>query len=395
MRDRRIRAAMAALLLFLSLLAVPAGRAEEPAELTKKCTFTLEPKGSFSVKEVRDNKYTTYAALGVNRSVLIAAKGQPLGSLTLRFYDRATRTEVWAERNGEWELAAECGAHLSHWVALPEGTTRVRVKNTDKARALFAEMDVYAPGDRPADSPVWQDLPRADLMVAVCHPDDELLWLGGLLPTYAGERGRSTLVVYAVPSTPRRRLELLDGLWHCGVTGYPEFLGRPDVYTKTLAGAYKKWGRNTMAKKVTALIRRYHPLVVVTHDINGEYGHGGHRAVADTVTGSVALAADAASFSDSAEEYGVWQVQKCYVHLYPEGRVKLDWHVPLTAFGGKDGMAVAREAMAMHVSQVRHGWAIEEGGDCDNTLFGLYFTAVGADERGDDLFEHTERTEGD
>ena len=105
------------------------------------------------------------------------------------------------------------------------------------------------------------------------------------------------------------------------------------------------------------------------------------------------MAADPVSFPDSAEQYGLWQVQKCYVHLWAEGQIRLDWHRPLAAFGGRDGMTVAREAMAMHVSQVKHGWAIEEGGDCDNALFGLYFSSVGADEAGDDLFEHTSRTE--
>ena len=202
-------------------------------------------------------------------------------------------------------------------------------------------------------------------------------------------------MVYAVPSSPRRRLELLDGLWHCGVTAYPEFLGRADAYTRTLADAYRRWGKNSMANQYTGLIRRYRPLVVVTHDFRGEYGHGGHRAVADAVSRSVAGAADPAFFPASAAAYGTWQPQKLYVHLWGEGQIRLDWHRPLGVFGGKDGMTVAKEAMAMHASQAARGWAVEEGGDADNALFGLYFTRVGADEAGDDLFEHTGRTEGE
>ena len=115
--------------------------------------------------------------------------------------------------------------------------------------------------------------------------------------------------------------------------------------------------------------------------------------MADAVARSAAGAGDASFFPASAEQYGTWQPQKLYVHLWAEGQIRLDWHRPLDAFGGKDGMTVAKEAMAMHVSQVKHGWKIEEGGDCDNALFGLYYTGVGPDEAGDDLFEHTSRTE--
>ena len=130
------------------------------------------------------------------------------------------------------------------------------------------------------------------------------------------------------------------------------------------------------------------PYVIVTHDLKGEYGHGGHQAIADTVCRAVSFAADPASFPDSAKAYGAWQVKKCYLHLYGEGQIRLNWHLPLTRFGGRDSLTVATEALAMHRSQVAHGWAMEDGGEMDNSVFGLYFTAVGPDERGDDLFEH-------
>ncbi len=148
-----------------------------------------------------------------------------------------------------------------------------------------------------------------------------------------------------------------------------------------------------MCRLETGFIRQYRPEVVVTHDLNGEYGHGGHRAVADTVRTSVQYAADASRYADSAREYGVWQVKKLYLHLYAENRIRMDWHVPLSRFGGRDGMTVATEALDLHRSQVANGWAMEEGGSCDNSVFGLYFTAVGPDEAGGDLFEHIGQTE--
>ena len=43
----------------------------------------------------------------------------------------------------------------------------------------------------------WQpSCEKADLLLIVAHPDDELLWFGGALPTYAGERGMAVQVMY-------------------------------------------------------------------------------------------------------------------------------------------------------------------------------------------------------
>ena len=128
--------------------------------------------------------------------------------------------------------------------------------------------------------------------------------------------------------------------------------------------------------------------MVATHDFKGEYGHGGHEAIADSVTKSVGYAADGQKYPASGEAYGVWQVKKLYIHLWKENQLRLDWHRPLEAFGGRDGLTVATEALAMHRSQTARGWEMEDGGACDNRLFGLYMTQVGPDEAGDDLFEH-------
>lgn len=139
---------------------------------------------------------------------------------------------------------------------------------------------------------------------------------------------------------------------------------------------------------MTGFVRRYKPDVLVTQDFNGEYGHGAHRATADAAVKAVTYAANAQKYPDSAAAYGTWSVSKVYVHLYAEQQLKLDWHVPLTAFDGKDGETIAAEALACHVSQMKHGWAMEEGGDNDNTLFGLYATTVGPDVLGNDLMEN-------
>ena len=390
---KKLRAVLLVLCVLLALTALGGAAAEEAVSVNGQCAFTVKGASRKEIKKLTDGKYSDYVSIRKGGEIGVDGKGTPLGSVLVQFYDRAAEVEIWARVGDEWVLAGRIGEYLSGWVPLPEGAEALRVVNTDKSRMLVADMTVYGTGERPANSPEWETYDKADLLVAACHPDDELLWLGGLLPTYAGERGLRVQVVYAVPSTPVRRLELLDGLWHCGVKGYPAFLNLPDAFTKTMKAAYGRWGKNKMHSRMTAMIRRYRPEVVVTHDLNGEYGHGGHEAVADTVVKAVQYAADGEKYTDSAKQYGTWQVKKLYLHLYEAQPIRFDWHRPLAAFGGKDGLTVATEALALHRSQTARGWEMEDGGPMDNSRFGLAFSAVGLDEACDDLFEHVWPTE--
>ncbi len=359
---------------------------EAAEDLTKQVTVTAAGK-AIKPKDMRDGKYTTYYSLKKDGVLEFTCDGQTLGGIKLQFYDHAASGMVEAYTGGAWMECGTVGDYLSDYVSMPEGTTRIRLSNNSRGRMYLAEFKVYGEGDEPEDAPHWVQADKADMMLVVCHPDDELLWFGGLLPTYAGEKGLTVQVVYVVPSTPNRRLELLDGLQKCGVTAYPSFVGMPDARSKTLKGQYKHWNKNTLLKKLTALIRTYQPEVLITQDFQGEYGHGGHRATADAAVKAAAYAAKGDKYKESAKEYGVWQVKKVYVHLYENRQIQLDWHQPLSAFDGKDGLTVATEALQCHVSQVKH-WQMEDGGENDNSLFGLYDTTVGEDVLGNDFMEN-------
>lgn len=375
------------LMTLLLVLLCSTAAAQEAQDITRSCLITREGK-RFASREMTDRRYSTYCKVGKERSLVVDAKGKEISGIFLQYYDRATPVEIQAEVGDSWQTVAEGGTYLSEWYALPAGTTRAKIINTSKSRLFLAELTVYGAGERPARAASWHTLTKTDMMVMVGHPDDELLWFGGLLPTYAGEKGLDVQVVYAVKSTPVRRLELLDGLWTCGVTAYPDFLDMPDARAKTLAKQYQRWGKDKFFSRVTEALRKYKPDVVVTHDFSGEYGHGAHRAVADALTHCVEKAADETKYVASAEKYGAWQVKKLYVHLYGKNELRLDWHQPLNRFDGEDGMSVAKRALACHASQTAHGWAIEEGGRTDNTRFGLFFSAVGEDTEKNDLMEH-------
>ena len=229
------------------------------------------------------------------------------------------------------------------------------------------------------------------MMLLTAHPDDEILWFAGLLPTYAGERGLRVQLAVMAPTGGERKLELLHAIWHCGVTAYPEFIGLVDKNGQTVEGQYAAWkGKNRVLGLVTEVIRKHQPEVMVTHGENGEYGHGAHRTACAAAKDCVKLAAKSNRFVKSYKKYGVWQVKKLYLHEYKKNSFHCDWTVPLEAFGGRTGFEVAEEAFAFHRTQTNRNWEFEAVGPHDNTLFGLFFTKVGKDSGIGDFMEHIE-----
>ncbi len=368
------------------LLCLSFAEAEEAQEVTAACTISTSGTKR-DVSTLIDGKYQTKYTLRPG-GVLEFSSTDVLSGVYLQYYEVPYTCEIRVQQNGEWITVAAPGPYLSDWAALPEGTTAVQLVNAGREKIYFSEVSIFGAGERPAYIPQWETLEDCDLMLVVAHPDDEHLWFGGLLPTYACERGLDVQVCYVVPTSARRKLELLDGLWHVGVTAYPTFLNMPDKNGRTLKGQYEQWTRTTLDGRLVRAIRRYQPEVIVTHDFAGEYGHGAHKAAADAASRCIHLAANPDKYSASRDEYGVWSVSKLYIHLYEENPIQLDWTQPLAAFGGKDGITVATEGLACHVSQVNSGWTMEDSIRYDNSKFGLYYTTVGPDVACNDFMEN-------
>ena len=134
---------------------------------------------------------------------------------------------------------------------------------------------------------------------------------------------------------------------------------------------------------------------VVTHDVNGEYGHAQHKVCAAVAKIAYDAAADPSVDSASVEAYGTWQVQKLYLHLAKENRITMDWSVPLSSLGGITGLDAAIRAFTFHVSQQEYDMNVTKTGKrYDNRIFGLVRTEVGPDEACDDFLEHIDLSSG-
>ena len=250
---------------------------------------------------------------------------------------------------------------------------------------------IYGPNVLPKNYHPWEPTPeKLDYLVIATHPDDDVLFLGAIVPLYGATRGLSGTILYTATRGIRYRCdEALNGAWVMGLRNHPLFADFPNLLPKQQWQRGKDFSVGNLTEYYVRILRRYKPEVVVTHDANGEYGHWQHINVSQAVRDAVSLAADASYDPASAKEYGLFQVKKLYLHLYPEQTVTLDVYRPLAAFGGQNVIDVATAAYAEHRSQVKvDHYRVSNDGFYRLSDFGLCFSAVGADTGTNDLFEH-------
>lgn len=301
----------------------------------------------------------------------------------------------------------QCGAYgyLHDYIPIDEGTTSVTIRTSSDCEV--SDIYAYSAGTLPSSVQVWQPPcdDDTDILVFSTHADDEILFLGGVLANYGGEQGLNVQVAYMCNfflTEPVRQHEELDGLWECGITHYPVKGDFMDLYSLDLDTAMTQYDYDDIVSYATSVIRRFKPLVCVSQDFNGEYGHGNHRIYAMAVSDAVNNSSDASFNGDSAATYGTWDVPKTYYHLYNENTLTLDVDSPLQRFGGRTTVDVLKTAFQKHVSQISYsfnvmdnGYAKTYWGDFDMRAFGLYRTTVGYD-TGNDMMEnvttlHSER----
>ena len=389
--------------------AEPAASETEPAvaggapDITAACDYQFSTKEQRkSAARIHDGKYTTAwrkqnAGAGW---ITIQSRdpAQPIAGLYFCFdaVPAQWAVQVPAGENGkDWETVyAGDNRYIHAWVALDRPAETVRFWSEDKKFIVkITELRVYGEGAFPAGAQQW--LPtreQADILFLSSHADDELIFFGGGIPTYDTERGYQVVVAYLTGCGIRRNHELLDGLWSMGVRHYPVIGPFPDRHKKSMSAEYSALGgQKKVIGWVTRIFRQYKPLVVVTHDKNGEYGHYQHRVTAAAAMLAYDRAADPTRYTDSAELYGTWQVQKLYLHLGKNNPITMDWDVPLSSLGGITGLEAAIRAYAYHVSQQTTDMSVTKTGvKYSNKKFGLERTEVGPDEIDGDFMEHIE-----
>lgn len=383
------------LMLLALCLAFPA-LAQEAADITGKCEITSsyyrntfrvndgKTKTRFDkdIKKKQDNwiEFVTPKKSAAHGLYMIWALDTPKVAL-----------EVWNSDTKGWEHFADVnkGEFVHEYIELP-GVKRFRLHSTDDKGSLpLVEMNVLSEGTLPDWVQVWQPShTQCDLLLLSAHPDDEYIFFGGAIPYYIAE-GYRVQLAFATTQSEVRLHELLNALWVAGGRNYPELLMLYDKLCEKARTAYKYWGGEDAALDTfAALIERTKPSVVITHDINGEYGHGAHMACADMALQVV---------RDGKRDLQ-WKPQKLYLHLWKENPITLEWEQPHENLGGQTPLEIARLAFKEHKSQqgfsaeTRSGrefkFKVHSHGMFDNADFGLAYTSVGPDVECNDFMEN-------
>lgn len=395
----------AAALLLLLALCLPA-LAQEAQDITAECKIEAAPSKN-SLPRLTDRDWGTGYKTLKQRWPFVSITAPEKGAIHgvyVCFGDKLHPWQIQAMHGKEWVTVYESEGNYAHeYAPLPQGETQVRVTyiNNKQVELSISEIFAFGEGDIPASVQQWQPAPeKADILFLSAHPDDEVLFFGGAIPYYAGEKGMNVVVAYMTCGTMERRSELLNGLWAMGVRTYPEIGNFWDKYGKKLETVYDAWGKTATYKHLVTMLRKYQPEVVVTHDVKGEYGHAAHLVCADAMKKCVGYAADAAKYTDSVNTYGTWEVKKLYLHLGKENLIEMDWDQPLSAFDGKTGYEMAVEGYSWHKSQHDAGQKNKDTGKFEYFIveprdsyyscyrFGLVYTTVGPDVEKNDFFEN-------
>lgn len=311
---------------------------------------------------------------------------------------------IWDKLPGRFSLAwengsLECGEEgfLHDYIRLPEAVTSVSFEFDEEKYRYICQLGAYTYGTAPEGVQDWRSpCETADILALPTHADDDVLFFGAVLSYYAVEEGLAVQTAFMTDHyyEPFRNHERLNGLWALGIRHYPILGTARDFYTMDLTEAANYHANDGILEWQVELIRRFKPLVILGHDINGEYGHGQHKLNTHYLLQAVEQAADPRLYPMIAIHHGVWNTPKLYLHLYEERPVVFDVNTVLNNDPqGRTPFEIAQDAFKYHISQYNY-FSVSQNpySEMDCTRFGLYRTLVGED-TGSDLMEHTERGE--
>ena len=338
-----------------------------------------------SLMFVTDGNTNSYKTLRAEEHVVISSD-TPFAALYF----------IWHEQQGtytvQWEGGSvQGGQHgfIHEYISLGESVTSVTLVFTENTNAL-SELYLYTEGTPPEDVQIWQPpCEQADILVFPTHSDDDTLFFGALMAYYAIEKQLDVQTAFMVyhAGEPRRVHERLNGLWEMGIRNYPILYNAMDVGTYDFQLAMSWYADSKIPDWQVEQIRRFKPLVVVGHDLEGEYGNAGHKVNAYYLVRAIEYAADPELYPESAELYGVWDTPKLYIHLYPENEWYFDVNTPMENDPhGRTPFEVAEDAYAHHLTQHKWGFRVQQDDNVriyDCRPFGLYRSLVGLDTTAD------------
>lgn len=211
---------------------------------------------------------------------------------------------------------------------------------------LASTCVITVPTPASAQSPTPLD--GVDFMIICAHPGDEYLFLGGVLPLYAGEQGRSAVVVYLCESDEASQSSAKKALMRFGDNVQAVFGSFSANYASNEEEQLQYWDSREVITYLVGIIRQYKPAVVLTHQPLGEYGNGAHIVASNSTFMAVRYAPDSGRYPESSASYGAWQVQRLFFHQHGENMVTLDRSQPIARFNGLTALEMDQQGYALY-----------------------------------------------
>ena len=257
----------------------------------------------------------------------------------------------------------------------------------DRRGMEVARIALFSEGILPEPFYPWKEtFGHLDYLVISTHPDDDVIFMGGIAPIYGMERGYTGTIAYVTNPGRLRLCEAVKGAWTMGVRYRPLFLGFRDVPSDRIRQSGNKFVPEAVTLAIVRMLRQERPLVVFTQDLNGEYGHWQHKVVSASVVEACKLAADESYDPASVAAYGAWEVKKCYLHLYQDNPLILDVNTPLASMEGKTVIEIDKEAFLKHNTQQNGRYWVQT--DWDAYPLCKFGMAYGTVEAGEDAFDN-------
>ena len=275
-------------------------------------------------------------------------------------------------------------------ITLNNETTKVQlVSYTNKIE--LNRILAYTEGILPEPFYNWIETPdRLDYLVIGAHPDDDVLFMGSVIPTLQ-DQGYIGTTVYITTQKRVRISEALSGTWCMGSKYQSIFLHFPDIPQGRRFDQAEDFKEEDVTLALVRLFREKKPFVVFSHDVKGEYGHWQHVITSSSVVNAAKLAADKSYDEKSYNEYGTWEVKKVYLHLYNQNTYQFNIHTSIKSLDGKTAYEVAKIAFTKHESQAKTRYHVYDDNEkYAMSKFGMIYGTVDV---GDNIFDNINQAE--
>jgi LmbE family N-acetylglucosaminyl deacetylase len=244
------------------------------------------------------------------------------------------------------------------------------------------------------------------LMAVHAHPDDEASSTGGVLAHYSaagvrtvvvtctngefgdapgqvkpGEEGHDEQAVAELRLDELRQSAKILGVTHLELLGYHDS-GMPEWEYRNRPDAFCNIPLEDVAARITTLIERYRPQVVISYDPMGAYQHPDHVHAARAAAAAADASPIPAKFYQIAMRRSGWRkIRDAMIAAgedvdeweeSPEDREKMELEEQriTTTIDISDVLALKREALLSHASQIADSWFSKIPADIAAEVFG-------------------------